>query len=317
MNKFAHADLSIVIVTRNRCAEATAAVESALAQQPPAAEIRVYDNASEDGTSNSLKQKFPEIVVHRFDTNRGACHARNLALRESPAEFVLFMDDDSYFTAPQTAHVAVEYLRAHPQTAAIGLPFIEPRSRGMRVWTPPPEYRSAGACPVRSVVTCACVVRRESAAAMGGFREDFQQWGEERDFCIRLMSSGWSIDFIQAPPLVHLGSAARDLAVMQYLGIRNTLLFDVLNVPLPWMPWTLLRDAARLFLHKLTLQNTALRFAWVCRGLAEAVARRRDRRPVPFAVFQRYRKLPGHGPVAAVDILPPPLTRRRTLQDAP
>lgn len=304
-------ELSICIVTRNRREDVTVAVESALAQGSISTEVRVYDNGSEDGTAETLEKHFREAVIRRLETNRGACFARNLALREAAADMVFFMDDDSYFTAPDTASAAVEYLRAHPRTAAVGLPFVEPKSRGMAIWTPPPEYERTGACAVRSVVTCACAVRRGAALDVGGFRDTFYQWGEERDFCIRLMQKGFDIAFIKAPTMVHKGSAARDIEAMQYLGIRNRLLFDVLNVPMPWVLAVLLGDSMRLWVHKLTLGNSARRFFWVWRGLLDALRRWRNRAPVSASVYRQYRTRPGHGPIAVLDVLPLPLTRAR------
>lgn len=298
----------VCIVTRNRHAELATAVESALAQQQISFEVRVYDNASEDGTADMLKARFPEVITLFLETNTGACHARNLALLETSAPYVFFLDDDAYFTDPHTLARAVQYMEAHRTTAAAGLPFVEPVARGMKVWSPPVEYELAGACMVRSVVTCACIVHRKAALEVGGFRESFLQWGEERDFCIRLMAHGYNVEFIRAPQLVHLGSAARDSETMQYLGIRNTLLFDLLNVPWPWFPVRLLSDMARLASHRFFTRGGLRRLKWVGQALRETFKLRRERNPVGLSVYSHYRSLPGHGPIAASAPLPPPVS---------
>lgn len=282
------------------------AVGSALAQKHIAAEVRLYDNASSDGTSKAVHDRFPSVQVRTLEENLGACHARNLALRECNTPYVLFLDDDAYFTDPDTAVTAIAFLREHTEVGAVGLPFVEPKQRGMAVWTPPPAYEQSGHCRIRSFVSCACLLRRDPALAIGGFREAFRQWGEERDFCIRMMQAGLAVEFIRAPAMVHLGSAKRDRAAMEQLGVRNTLLFDLLNVPMPWMLARLLSDAFRLFAHKLSFRTLSERFTYVTRALADLRNHRAARCPVSRVIYRQFRTLPAHGPIAAVETVPPP-----------
>src|SRR5687768_15225139 len=87
--------VAVVIPTRNRREMVAGAVESVLAQDPPAAEVIVVDDASTDGTAEALRERFGErIDVIRSETNieRGA--ARNLGARSSSAELIAFLDSD-------------------------------------------------------------------------------------------------------------------------------------------------------------------------------------------------------------------------------
>lgn len=303
--------VTVCIVTRNRKDDVLIAIESALAQNYPALEVRVYDNASTDGTLESVQSTFPAVAVTREKENAGAAKQRNRCFRESAAKYIFSMDDDGYFTNPDTVGAAVKFLDAHHEAAALALPFHEPASRGMKTWNAPDDPDGAGV-PVRSFVACACLLRRDAVVAAGGYREFFEQWGEERDLSIRLMDRGFSILFARTPPLVHVGSMIRDREKMEEFGVRNTILFDWLNLPALVVAQRLFVDAVRLFAHKLSLKNLAARAGYVMRGFLYAVRMSGNRSAVSRNTYRRYRNLPGHGPLPAPQTLPAPLRRQTT-----
>ncbi len=303
--------VTVCIVTRNRKDDVLKAIESALAQNYPALEVRVYDNGSTDGTWESIQSTFPAVAVTREKENAGAAKQRNRCFRESAAKYIFSMDDDSYFTDPDTVGAAVAVIESHQDVAVLAMPFVEPAQRGMRTWTPPADPDNLGV-PVRSFVACACLLRRDAVIAAKGYREFFEQWGEERDLSIRLMNRGFSILFARTPPLVHVGSMIRDRGKMEELGVRNTILFDWLNLPALVVVPRLFADAVRLFAHKLSLKNLAARAGYVMRGFLYAVRMSGNRSAVSRNTYRRYRILPGHGPLSAPQNLPPPLRRNIT-----
>jgi cellulose synthase/poly-beta-1,6-N-acetylglucosamine synthase-like glycosyltransferase len=69
--------VSVVIATRNRWAEVQQAVDSCLAQDYPALEIAVYDDASEENIAQKLQDKYPTIKVSRSDAHMGQIVLRN------------------------------------------------------------------------------------------------------------------------------------------------------------------------------------------------------------------------------------------------
>lgn len=72
------------------------AVASALAQTVPAAEIVVCDDGSTDGTAAALEAFGDAIRVVR-QANGGEAAAKNRAIREATAEFVVVLDADDRF----------------------------------------------------------------------------------------------------------------------------------------------------------------------------------------------------------------------------
>ena len=62
---------SIVIVTRNRREEALKAISSSLQQEYQPLEVLVYDDASTDGTSDAISERFPQVRLFRSPQRRG------------------------------------------------------------------------------------------------------------------------------------------------------------------------------------------------------------------------------------------------------
>jgi glycosyltransferase involved in cell wall biosynthesis len=92
--------VSIYMPTKNRLDMLKAAVESVRNQSYENVELIVVDEASTDGTAEYLKsisEVDSRIKVFRNEISRGACYARNIAIRASNGEFITGLDDDDEF----------------------------------------------------------------------------------------------------------------------------------------------------------------------------------------------------------------------------
>jgi GT2 family glycosyltransferase len=75
------------------------AVQSVLDQDYSNLEVIVVDDGSTDGSLEVIRS-FGALVRWETGTNRGAPHARNVGLRLSTSEYVLFLDADDYLEGP-------------------------------------------------------------------------------------------------------------------------------------------------------------------------------------------------------------------------
>src|SRR4029079_19033089 len=151
-------------------------------------------------------------------------------------------DDDACYTDPDTIEPVIQLFEQSPDVAAVAMPYVEPGRTAQGI------FAAYTATDVRSFVGCAHALRREIALANGGYREFLVHQGEERDLWIRLLERGYPIALSQSSPIVHCTSPVRDRFRMERYAIRNTLLFDVLNVPLPMALPRLAADAMRLLM---------------------------------------------------------------------
>lgn len=284
--------VSIAITTRNRKQELLVCLESCLAQDYRPIEILVFDDASEDGTAEVLQAHYPQVHLFRSRRQEGYIVLRNRGFRKARGEIVFSIDDDAYYTDTGVVRHAVGQLAGDPLVAALALPFVEPKGHEISIH----PRKAPAPREVRSYRGCAHAIRREAALAVGGYREYFVHQGEERDLCIRLMDRGFSIIRGTGSPIVHMASAARDQKRVDLFGVRSTLLFDCLNVPLPYLFPRIIADACHLFFYKLSVRTFPLRFWYILLGLCACVRYAGLRKPVSWETYRLYRSRAGHGP---------------------
>lgn len=295
-------NFSVVITTRNRVSDLRVAVGSALAQVDTRVEVLVYDDASDDGTVELIRETFPEVRLFSHSERRGYIVHRNAGYRDALGDYVVSIDDDAYFTDTRTLARVAELFAQHPQAGAIALPFIEPfRERGSGHMADLPV-----GTPLRSYIGCAHAVRRERFLTLGGYREFLVHQGEERDFCIRMLEAGQQVLYADTPVIVHCVSPSRSRQRMTYYGYRNTLLFSAMNAPHPDMLVRMVINSVQLLLYRFHPAELPLRLRSLAAGFIDALRHRSDRRPVSRQTYRTYRERPGHGPLAWDPTVPVP-----------
>ena len=106
--------ISVVIPTYNTAGLLRQAIDSALAQTLPSAEIIVIDDGSIDDTSDVVAS-YGDRVRYVQQANAGVSAARNRGLRLASSEFVAFLDSDDVW------HPRKLELQAAPLAADAGL----------------------------------------------------------------------------------------------------------------------------------------------------------------------------------------------------
>jgi GT2 family glycosyltransferase len=177
------------------------------------------------------------------------------------------------------------------------MPYFEPNNPALAMRTVPQPGQQ-----VRSYVGCAHAVRRDAALAVGSYREFLVHQGEERDLCLRLLDAGYSIVYGDCPPLMHERSPLRNSRRNLYYGIRNTFLFDLLNVPNLHLASRLAADLAQLSLYRVRPWQFPGRLALMIRCLASAMSYVAFRQPVSRSSYRLYRSLPSVGPLPSTQL---------------
>jgi glycosyltransferase involved in cell wall biosynthesis len=77
-----HPPVTILVLNYQRKETLRAVLEQAVAQDYPALEIIVVDNASTDGSDRLVEEEFPSVRLLRMPDNLG-CAARNEGVKES------------------------------------------------------------------------------------------------------------------------------------------------------------------------------------------------------------------------------------------
>ena len=88
-------DVSVIVPTYNRLAMLNEAIISAFNQDYKGnVEVIIVDDNSQDGTSETVKAKYPSAHLISLKQNIGAYAARNLALKQAQGRYIAFLDSD-------------------------------------------------------------------------------------------------------------------------------------------------------------------------------------------------------------------------------
>lgn len=232
--------LTIGITTRDRPGSLTACLASVGLAAGLEPEVYVFDDGSTPPVEEQLSGEARRVVsrVLRDASARGYIAGRNRLVQQAHSPYVLLMDDDARLLAGSAVERAVQVLDGDPSIAAVAFAQAEPDGRP---W-PAAMQPSPATAPVLvpSFIGFAHLVRRETFLALGGYREQFEFYGEEKDFSLRLLDAGLHVVYLPSALIVHAADpAGRDQRRYLRHVARNDCLMAIYNDPLPRMLWML------------------------------------------------------------------------------
>src|SRR5436305_10689859 len=119
--------LDIIIVTstgaRDLLRDCLSSIRSHPLRAGPAA-VCVTDNASQDGTTDIVRDEFPEVNIVRFPRNAGFCIANNYWLCRSEAPFALLLNPDTELTEGALDYM-IEAIQVLPDVGVAGCRLVQ------------------------------------------------------------------------------------------------------------------------------------------------------------------------------------------------
>lgn len=234
--------VSAIIVNFNAGPLLRGCVDSLLAC-PLAVEVIVVDNASHDGSLESLPDS-PHIRVIRNATNVGFAAACNIGIHASSAPFLLFLNPDCFFE-PGAVPALLDGLQSDDRVGMVGGLLVNEdgsEQGGGRRAVPTPWrsfvrafglHRFAHRWPklfydfhlhkqplpeepieVEAISGACMLVKREVMKEVGLWDEGYVLHCEDLDWCIRFRQIGWKILFVPDARISHaLGACSRSRRV--------------------------------------------------------------------------------------------------------
>jgi N-acetylglucosaminyl-diphospho-decaprenol L-rhamnosyltransferase len=233
--------LSIVIVSWNtrdlleRCLSSLQAARGDLEL-----EIIVVDNASQDGTPELVRQRFPQVILLEPGQNVGFAAGNNLGLARARGQWLMLLNPDTEVRGG-VLQALVAFLQKHPMIGVAGPPlwyatgehqssrrrfpnlftlFLE--STPLQPWVRPLLWRYymddqplERAHPVDWLVGAAILMRRAVYESVGGLDEQFFMYFEETDWQRRIKGAGWPIWYVPQGSIIHHESASAGQAIAQ------------------------------------------------------------------------------------------------------
>jgi GT2 family glycosyltransferase len=283
---------TVVITTKNRKEELAGAVASAL-EQDAKPQVLVIDDGSTDGTSELIKERFPQVRLDRVENSLGLIAQRNRGAAMADTPIIFSIDDDAVFSSPTVVSKTLAELE-QPRVGAVAIPFINV-NQDNRVRQRAPDKK--GVYVVSSYIGTAHALRRELFLKLGGYRQFLFHQGEEEDYCIRMLAAGYVVRLGASEPIHHMESPRRDRRRMDFYGRRNNILFAWYNVPMPIFPVHLAGTTLNGLRHAFASRRFVKMFQGLASGYLQIASQWGERKPVSAAVYKLDRYLRRSGPV--------------------
>jgi GT2 family glycosyltransferase len=288
--------LTVGIATRNRPDALRRCLASIALIDDLVTEVIVVDDASDPPNDPVLRQVPGAIAkktrIIELPQGLGYIIGRNRMMRLAANEAVLMLDDDAYLIDAEAVRRASDVLRRHPDVGAVACAQAEadgsPWPAAMQ--PSPVEY----SCYVPSYIGCAALLRRSAFVTLGGYQESFHFYGEEKDYCLRLLDAGYDVVYLPDARVAHVPDQAgrSDSRYLRYV-IRNDCLSALYNEPLPMLLITVpIRLARYAVMRRHGGVNDPGGLRWIVGELIAALPRVwRDRKSMRWASIRRWRRL--------------------------
>jgi GT2 family glycosyltransferase len=277
--------VSIIVVNYNGSAFIDACLES-LERAGGYRELIVVDNASTDGSPETIERRFPSVRLVRAGSNLGFAAGNNLGARNASGDVLVLFNPDAFATPGWLEALLSPFedsgiwvaspkiYRGKPgETTTIdsaGCDLEYPLGEG-----PPRGYFEidAGQFDERADVAycagAAFAIRRGTYEAFGGLDDSFFSYAEESDLCWRVRMRGGRCVYEPASLVYHIGSAnfgARSAGKLFY-QTRNRIRMCVQNYDrsncLLFVPGELLHGLCVIAATMLLASYRELGFAYV------------------------------------------------------
>ncbi|MBN2454967.1 MAG: glycosyltransferase family 2 protein [Sedimentisphaerales bacterium] len=228
--------LSIVIVSWNVKSQLHRCLKS-IRENPPAHsfEMIVVDNASSDGSADSARSVYPEVVLISNRENKGFAAANNQGIKIAKGEYLLLLNPDTIIHKDSLDNL-IKVLDENPGVAACGPRLIDPKGETYPSVGYIPTFRSTLysktffrrlgifrshyknltvnnfnydiQADVNQLSGAALAVRHSVMDQIGLMDQSFFLYYEDVDLCLRIRKAGFIITYVPSAIITHIGGAS-------------------------------------------------------------------------------------------------------------
>lgn len=216
--------ISVIMLTWNGATFIGPCLQALLAQDPPASEVIVVDNASADGTPDLVAERFPDVCLIRNSRNLGFSAGNNVGLRAATGDLLVLLNQDTEvhpgflralaatFDDPTVGVAGCKLLYPDGTVQHAGGYLYGPRGETGHTGRSIPDDGSFDAPTEPDFVTAAALgISRTCLARISFLDEGFgQAYYEDVDWCYRARAAGWRVVYVPDAVVTHHESTTAD-----------------------------------------------------------------------------------------------------------
>jgi O-antigen biosynthesis protein len=194
-------------------------------------EIIVVDNASDDGSVEFIREKFPEINLIANNENLGFSKANNIGLTVSKGKYLLLLNPDT-LVREDTFTTMINFFENNPDAGLAGCKILNPdgtlqlacRRSFPGPWTSFCKVTGLSnlfpkskifarynlsyldenqTYEVDAISGSFMMFPRKVYEKIGGLDEQFFMYGEDLDFCYRIQKAGFKVFYVHSTQIIH------------------------------------------------------------------------------------------------------------------
>ena len=194
-------------------------------------EIFIIDNASDDGSVDFIKEKFPQIKLFANQKNLGFGKANNIGLKEATGKYILLINPDT-IVAEDTFEKMIQFFESNKNVGLAGCKILNPdgtlqlacRRSFPGPWTSFTKVTGLSSLfpnskifarynltyldenqtyEVDAISGSFMMMRKEVYDKVGGFDEQFFMYGEDLDLCYRIQKAGYKVFYVHTTQIIH------------------------------------------------------------------------------------------------------------------
>lgn len=231
--------ISVLCVTHGRQELLLQCIDSCFRQSYSNKEVIIVFNPTDPNTEDIVRSRFPEVRTLKTDRNIGFFPALNLAMTESESDYLMIVDDDSYFLQDDALETLIDAFEVEPGLGAVTCTLEGPREK-------PPDVDDR----YISVFTTGFTMfpRKAITDWVGYFPELFFRSAGETFLCTQLWEQRRPVKRLANVRMFHaLALEGRSLRDWRFYGLRSQLLCAVMREPLAWLGPVLLSKLIKSF----------------------------------------------------------------------
>ncbi|PIE67707.1 MAG: glycosyltransferase [Deltaproteobacteria bacterium] len=281
--------LSIVVLNYNRLTDTrlTMGHLRSIVGDRRDVEVLAVDNGSTDGTRAFLKTQADWARIFLLENNIGI-GGLNRGFRHADGDYIMVLDDDSHPRDSVTIDRIIDRLDRSPRVGVVACRIQYPDGKVFRTWHLPDTDRPGLSM---AFVGCGFAIRRDLFERIGWFPERFFLYQNEIETAIRVLRSGFEIQYEPSCRVIHRESASGRTTWRQvYYPTRNTIWIVRRYFNLRDAVWMIASRLAFGLIRALQTGQIVTFFQAAKAGLSEPI----DPEPLPESLSKRLRTFKAH-----------------------